>query len=461
MNVQKSLIALSIQLLISWSALDAAPFVYVANDGSSSFSVIDEANENAIAGSPFAVPDYANLVAVAISPDNSTAYMIDQANGTLIAIDIASNNILSTTSLNLMPIICQSHFMITPYASAIAINGSTAYIGISGSNNGQLYLMPVDISDPSAPILGTPILLLQSGIPTNCVTFQINDIVIYNNIAYITSSDPLHGYEYAYDYLYGHADPILNTINLTTLAQNYLGLPSSDPIGIAIASNMNTAYVVYSDLDSVQAIDLATLTFVGNQIPVDISPTGIAITSDNHYAYVANSGNNDVSVIDLTLATPSVVATIPIGNSPSMSGQSIIFSADNKTAYVACNSQGIVPIDVATQSVGAPILAGGDAAYALATTLTYAPSAATGVRRCNVFLLQTARILTITWSASITPGVTSYNIYNGTTLVGTVPATCPLTFNALIPNCDTGNNFFVSAVSAFGGESALTPVVVQ
>jgi hypothetical protein len=42
-----------------------------------------------------------------------------------------------------------------------------------------------------------------------------------------------------------------------------------------------------------------------------------------------------------------------------------------------------------------------------------------------------------------------------------VSATSPLTFNAFVPADDNGQNFSVSAVSTLGGESALTPVIVQ
>jgi hypothetical protein len=83
-----------------------------------------------------------------------------------------------------------------------------------------------------------------------------------------------------------------------------------------------------------------------------------------------------------------------------------------------------------------------------------------GVRGKNTFLFQVAPMVTITWSASSAYAVSSYNIYNGTTRLGTVLAVAPLTFNAFVPAGDNGNNLSVTAVSSLGGESARTPVVI-
>jgi YVTN family beta-propeller protein len=153
-------------------------------------------------------------------------------------------------------------------------------------------------------------------------------------------------------------------------------------------------------------------------ITVGNNPFYLAITPNGNYVYVANFGSGTVSVINTKT------------NSTNVSGSPI-----DLTAY------------------GMP--------FSLATTFTAAPTNVVGVCKNNVFLLQTTRMLTITWNASITPGVTSYNIYNGTTLVGNVPAACPLTFNAFVPAGNNGQNFSVSAVSTLGGESILVSVVVM
>ncbi len=448
MNVQKSLIVLSISLLISWQAVDAAPFVYVANGTSSSFSVIDQATGAPIAGSPFAVPNSANLVGVAISTDNKTAYMIDNNHNTLLAIDIATNNIVSTTDLSGIPLIPE----------AIAIDGTTAYIAGLDLGNAAI-LVPVNIADPSAPILGSVTVLTN---PLVGQEEEIGGLVISNHVAYITLLIQISLSQYAYGFY---------KVDLLTLNQTYYqsNPDTSFPFGVAIDTATDTAYVVFAGKNEVQPFDLSPAP-AGYPISVGTSPYGIAITPDNHYAYVTNLGDGTVSVIDLTLLTPSVTSTIMGVSNISKNLENIAISLDGRTVYVATGNNSnntVTPITVGSPLAGTPIAVSGGA-YALAVTGQVIPSAGVaaptnvvGVRKNNVFLLQTARMLTITWTASVTPDVTSYNIYNGTTLVGNVLATSPLTFNAFVPAGDSGNNLFVSAVSSLGGESALVPVVVS
>jgi len=51
-------------------------------------------------------------------------------------------------------------------------------------------------------------------------------------------------------------------------------------------------------------------------ISVGAAPSAIAIDQADGYALIANTNSNSVSVIDLTKPTPSVIATIPVGNKP-------------------------------------------------------------------------------------------------------------------------------------------------
>jgi YVTN family beta-propeller protein len=90
-----------------------------------------------------------------------------------------------------------------------------------------------------------------------------------------------------------------------------------------------------------------------------------------------------------------------------------------------------------------------------------APTNVIGVIRNNVFLDKTERILTITWTASSSTDVISYNIYNGTTLIANILATAPLTFCTLLVNGDNGQNFSITAVDSNGNESVHVPVTVM
>jgi YVTN family beta-propeller protein len=440
MNIKNTFIVLSISLLISSHMLDAAPFVYVANSTGSSFSVIDQATGTLVSGSPFAVPNSANLLGVAISTDNKTAYMIDDTNTTLLAIDTATNSIVSTTDLSGLNFFSPA---------AIAIDGTTAYI--AGGNLLEASLLPVNIADPSAPIVGSSIALTNaSGLDFH----EVADLVISNHVAYITVN--------VFDFFQSVFAYTFYAVDLSTMSQAYYQSPipdNSTPLGVAIDTATDTAYVVFNDSNAVQPFNF-TPAPAGYPIPVGSSPVGIAITSDNHYAYVTNNADNSVSVIDLTLPTPSVTTTIMGVSHISPKGQNIAISLDNTTVYVAnADNHTVTPITVGSSSAGTPIPVGGSAlSLAVTGQVILSPTNVVGVRKNNVFLLQTARYLTITWTASA--DAVSYNIYNGTTLVGNVLATSPLTFDALLASGDNGNNYFVTAIDSLGGESTPVPVVI-
>jgi hypothetical protein len=465
MHVQKSLIVLSVSLLISSHMLDAAPFVYsgVEIAGSAYFFVMDASLEKPVTGSPFNTGlSNDDFYCVAISSDNQTAYMglhVAQNNlNALIAIDIATNNVVSNTTV---PGFSSSMYP----TAAIAINGTTAYITLSGTNYpipvppftieyaGGLVIM--NVTNPASPTVSETI-SLPSGAGGDQIYLNGVAISSAHNYAYVTGYDSTSG------------ESRLWYVNLSTFAAASITLAAnSAPSGIAIDTATSTAYVTLNGANTVQAFDISSGTPnpTGYPIAVGTAPTGIVIDSNNAFAYVANTGSNDVSVIDLSNVSVTHISGIP-DQSPST--ENIAISSDNTMLYVGSYDNGsITPITIATKSVGVPI--SNVAGYALAITAgavtpptpstPSAPTNVVGVRKNNVFLFQTARSLTITWTASVTPDVTSYNIYNGTTLVGNVLATSPLTFDAQLASGDNGNNYFVTAVNA-SGESTPVPVVV-
>jgi YVTN family beta-propeller protein len=74
------------------------------------------------------------------------------------------------------------------------------------------------------------------------------------------------------------------------------------------------AYVTDLRSNTVSVIDTATNTVVAT-VPVGESPRDVGITPDGTHAYVANGFSNTVSVIDT--ATNTVVATVPVDSAPS------------------------------------------------------------------------------------------------------------------------------------------------
>jgi YVTN family beta-propeller protein len=65
--------------------------------------------------------------------------------------------------------------------------------------------------------------------------------------------------------------------------------------------------------NNVSVIDISTNTVVAT-VPVGNTPERVAITPNGERVYVTNVVFNDVSVIDTT--TNTVVATVPVGSEP-------------------------------------------------------------------------------------------------------------------------------------------------
>lgn len=109
----------------------------------------------------------------------------------------------------------------------------------------------------------------------------------------------------------------------------------------------------------------------------------------------------------------------------------------------------------------------GDMSTPISITITHScyqpdpPTNVVGILRCNIFLDKNESILKITWSASDSSDVVSYNIYNGSTLVANILATKPLCFVTALGRCDNGQNFSITAVDSNGEESVHVPVTIM
>jgi hypothetical protein len=89
------------------------------------------------------------------------------------------------------------------------------------------------------------------------------------------------------------------------------------------------------------------------------------------------------------------------------------------------------------------------------------PTNVIGKRKCNIFLDKNERIITITWNASPTSGVVSYNIYNSSRIVANILATQQLCFRSVLNGCDNGQNFSITALDSNGIESEGASINIQ
>jgi len=131
----------------------------------------------------------------------------------------------------------------------------------------------------------------------------------------------------------------------------------STPVTATITATSQSggyAYIANSSSSSVSVIDLATNTVTAT-IPVGQSPIGVAIGPDGNRVYITNQGSFSISVINAI--TNKVIATVPTPPGSDPSG--ITASRDGKFVYVSYyNAQSIGVIDAKTNTVIKTIVVG-------------------------------------------------------------------------------------------------------
>ncbi len=404
MKLQK-LLLLIILLQLCITEAQAAPFVYVANSGDGTVTVIDTVT-NTVVGSPITVGD--TPTSIAITPDYKTAYVTNRGSNSVTPITLATNISGEAISIGVGTF--------SPQVIAITPDGTTAYVANRDDDS------VVRINLVTNMLIDNPITVAPD-------SFGIA-ITPDGQAVYIAGSG-------------GWVVTPIDTV--TNIAGAYISVEA--PQAIAITPDGKTAYVAGSSVD---LIDIATDT-VTLSIPVgSYGANAIAITPDGKFAYVSNSFKTYVSVIDLETNTV-VVASIPIGTGPS----GVAITPDSKTAYVTNrNSNTVTAIDIATHTAIATIPVGNEPWGIAITPLPFIPGPlnVTGMITQNTFLNRSDLVLSIRWQANpVATDVLEYRIFNNDIQVGVVSARDPLVF---FVNVNQGGvNFSVASVTLSGIES--------
>lgn len=290
--------------------------VYVANSGSDTVTPISAANNKP--GKPIRVGSGPQQIV--ISPDGETAYVAARriagdSPATLTAIRTATNTAGKVLTM------CPAATLPDRPAIAVTPDGKTLYYLCPSANR----VMPVRTST------------LTVGRPVNAGPFPVAIAITPDGkTAYVASG-------------------AVNTVTPISTATDDPGRPievGSGPQAIAITPDGKTAFVVTAN--TVVPISTATNT-AGKPITV---PGGfaVAITPDGKTAYVVskpNPGSELGVVVPIHVATNMPGKPIGVGSGP----QQILISPDGKTAYVTL-STGVTPIRVATGTAGQAINAG-------------------------------------------------------------------------------------------------------
>lgn len=285
------------------SCLEAVPYAYALNSGSSTISVIDINTNTVVNTISLSATDFPELYGIAITHNGKYAYVAGR------------NNVLGTIDLTTNTLIHSSIFGAILAGVSIAPNGQYAYV-----------------VDAAAPCSFYPFNIASQSplprIPTDASNSRLTAITPNGKYAYVTNQDNS-----------------ISIIDLTTNTFLQLLEFGNEPFGIVITHNGKYAYITNGGANYVSILDLASNTVV-DSIPVGNNPYYIAIAPGGKRAYIANSGDNTVSILNLTNNT--VVGTIPVGRNP----RGVAISPEGHYAYVTnYNDNTVSVIDLHTETV--------------------------------------------------------------------------------------------------------------
>ena len=236
-------------------------YVYVANWGSATVSVISTSNNSAFK----AISVGTNPDGVAITPNGLYAYVANAGSNSVSVISTSSNSVVSTITVGTYP-----------YGIAITPNGQYVYV--------------VDSSSGTVSVISTSSNTVVSTITVG--TGPRGAVITPNGLyAYVANAG-------------SNSVSVISTSSNTVVSTIPVG---AGPIGVAITPNGLYAYVTNNGGTTVSVISTSSNTVVST-IPVGTNPNGVAITPNSQYVYVVNAGSNTVSVS--STSSNSVVTTI-------------------------------------------------------------------------------------------------------------------------------------------------------
>lgn len=296
------------------------PSVYVTHGNW--VSVIETATNGIVATVPAPFPR--NL---AISPDGSTAYVLNFSGGTVSVIETATNGVTASITVG----------GAYPEGIAFTPDGSRAYV--ANHNAGSVSVIETGTNTVSQTIPGVG-------------TF-LTDVVITPDGAF------------AYVMVF-HTDSVAVISTATNTVTSGMSLQVGDPADwgqhpyhAAMHPDGQFLYVANYGSGNVSVISTAS-NAVTNVIKVGTVPYDVAISPDGTFAYVTNITDNTVSVINTLDHT--VTATFPTG--PFTGPAGVAFGPAGDVAYIAnTGTQTVSVIDPSSHAQVGSIAVGAGAEF--------------------------------------------------------------------------------------------------
>jgi YVTN family beta-propeller protein len=276
---------------------------YVANGLSNTLSVIDTANNVAVA----TIGVGAGPRGVAVNSAASRIYVTNSLSNTLSVIDTTSNTVVATIGVGAGP-------------QGVAVNpaANLAYAANGNSNT----LSVIDTASNTA-VATIAVGAGPQGVAVNPAAGRV----------YVTNS-------------LSNTLSVIDTTSNTAVATIGVG---AGPRGVAVNPAANLAYAANSNSNTLSVIDTTSNTVVAT-IGVGAGPRGVAINPAANLAYAANSNSNTLSVIDTTSNT--LVADVGVGAGP----QDVAVNPAASRVYVTNSlSNTLSVIDTTTNTVVATV----------------------------------------------------------------------------------------------------------
>ena len=298
---------------------------YVVNATDRTVSVVDLSAQTLI--QTILISDAnANLwdAAIAVTPDGSKAYLTQFDYGSLAVLDLITGVHSETIPLTDSG----------PVDLALSPDGTTAYIA---HNNQADDISVVDLATRQVSTLPIPdgtnpfrmlispdgqSLYLAGGSQALTVAVSSGQVgtIALGSAVYDLALSANGVFAYALHY------NSLTVFNPTTL--QILGSfdTPTDPFYFVVSPDGRMAHITYNGNDT-----LTNLPLLPYQLPLGNNPQDLVLSPDDQYAYVVNQNDNTLSLIDLGTYPTITETTVSVGSSP----VDVAVTADQTTAYVA------------------------------------------------------------------------------------------------------------------------------
>lgn len=317
---KKLIILLNLLLLLAWgffSAIQAAPFVYIPNTGGNTVSVIDAATNTVVKAIP--VGTGPRGVATSVRPQDTFTYVTNYGSSSVSII----RTYLDASSKVAFDHIRDIYVGRNPHG--IAVDPAGAYAYVANASDGTV--SKIDLNTyavfPAIVVGSNPVGVVVS--PDGTKVFVANNSS--GTVSVISTANPA---------------------NVTTIPVG------TNPFGVAVNPAGTFVYVANAGDNSLSIINTADNSVTTSRDIHFSVPQGVAVNPSGTLVYVANYGSSSVSLFD-TARGAVISANISVGTNPI----GVSLSADGMFTYVANNGQGTVSvINNTTNTVGASITTG-------------------------------------------------------------------------------------------------------